>query len=128
MAKSGRSATIPLRTDLAEELRKHIDLMTEANGGQLGPQTPLFALGRNFLRTFNLDLAAANIPKRNAEGQTVDVHSLRHTFATLLARHGVSPAIAQKLMRHSDIRLTMNTYTHLGLSDTTNAVASLPAI
>ena len=31
-------------------------------------------------------------------------------------------------MRHSDIRLTMNTYTHLGLADTANAVAVLPTI
>jgi integrase len=56
------------------------------------------------------------------------VHCLRHTFATLLARNGVSPSIAQKLMRHSDIRLTMNTYTHLDLADTAGAVASLPTI
>jgi len=70
----------------------------------------------------------------------VDIRSLPHTFATLLARNGVSPGVAQKLMRHSpsaslralslskgDIRLTMNTYTHLGLADTASAVASLPA-
>jgi integrase len=57
----------------------------------------------------------------------VDVHSLRHTFATLLARNGVTPSVAQKLMRHSDIRLTMNTYTHLDLADTAGAVAALPA-
>jgi len=31
-------------------------------------------------------------------------------------------------MRHSDIRLTMNTYTHLGLTDTAKAVAALPNI
>ena len=66
--------------------------------------------------------------RRDGHGQTVDVHSLRHTFATLLARNGVSPSIAQKLMRHSDIRLTMNTYTHLDLADTAGAVAGLPAL
>ena len=42
------------------------------------------------------------------------------------ARNGVLPSVAQKLMRHSDIRLTMNTYTHLELADTAGAVASLP--
>ena len=51
---------------------------------------------------------------------------VRHTFATLLARGGVTPAVAQKLMCHSDIRLTMNTYTHLELADTAGAVAGLP--
>ena len=56
----------------------------------------------------------------------MDIHNLPHTFATLLACNGVSPGVAQKLMRHSDIRLTMNTYTHLGLADIVGAIASLP--
>ena len=128
-AKSGRAATLPLRGDLADDLRKHTARLAEANGGEISPDTPLFDLDwRNLLRTLNLDLAAADIPKRDAQGRTVDVHSLRHTFATLLARNGVSPGVAQKLMRHSDIRLTMNTYTHLGLADTASAVAALPAL
>ena len=117
-AKSGRSAILPLRADLADDLRKHIAHKTGK----------LFNIKRNFLRSFNLDLAAAGIAKRDAQGRTLDVHSLRHTFATLLARNGVSPAVAQKLMRHSDIRLTMNTYTQLDLADTAGAVAGLPPI
>lgn len=127
-AKSGRSATLPLRPDLADDLRKHLMQMAEINCGEVAPDTPLFNVGQNSLRVFNMDLAAAGIVKCDANGRTVDVHSLRHTFATLLARNGVSPGIAQKLMRHSDIRLTMNTYTHLDLADTAGAVASLPAI
>jgi len=103
-----------------------------SHGGAISPDTPLFDIDwRNLLRTFNLDLAAAGIPKRDAQGRTADVHpdiDRDHTFATLLARNGVSPGVAQKLMRHSDIRLTMNTYTHLGLADTARAVAALPAI
>ena len=39
-----------------------------------------------------------------------------------------SPGVPQKLMRHSDIRLTMNTYTHLELADTAGAVAGLPEV
>jgi len=58
----------------------------------------------------------------------VDVHSLRHTFATLLSKAGVVPRMAQELMRHSDIRLTMNVYTHLQLVDTAGAVETLPTI
>jgi len=126
-AKSGHAATLPLRGDLADDLREHVARLAEDNGGQVPPDEPLFDLDwRNLLWTFNLDLAAAGIPKKGAQGRTVDVHSLRHTFATLLARNGVSPGVAQKLMRHSDIRLTMNTYTHLDLADTAGAVAALP--
>lgn len=36
--------------------------------------------------------------------------------------------MAQELMRHSDIRLTMNVYTHLHLADTPGAVEALPSI
>ena len=127
-AKSGRGATLPLRAGLADDLRKHLTRLAEDSDGELPMDAPLFTVGQNFLQIFYLDLAAAGIAKRDPQGRTLDVHCLRHTFATLLARNGVSPSVAQKLMRHSDIRLTMNTYTHLGLADTANAVAALPAI
>jgi integrase len=45
-----------------------------------------------------------------AEGFTF--HSLRHTFATTLAAKGVNPATAQKMLGHSDIRMTLAIYTH----------------
>ena len=68
------------------------------------------------------------IAKCDDHDRTVDVHSFRHTFATLLARKGVLPAVAQKLMRHSDIRLTMNVYTHLDVADTAGAVAGITGL
>ena len=57
-----------------------------------------------------------------------DVHCLRHTFAALLSKTGVVPRMTQELMRHSDICLTMNVYTHLQLVDTAGAVETLPSI
>jgi hypothetical protein len=48
--------------------------------------------------------------------------------ARLTPKAGVAPRMAQELMRHSDIRLTMNTYTHLHLVDTAGAVEALPSI
>ena len=68
------------------------------------------------------DLQAAGIPYRDEEGRVLDFHSLRHTFGTNLARAGVAPKVAQELMRHSDINLTMMTYTHVGLYDLNAAV------
>ena len=44
------------------------------------------------------------------EGFTI--HSLRHTFATTLADKGVHPSTAQKMLGHSDIRMTLAIYTH----------------
>jgi hypothetical protein len=41
-------------------------------------------------------------------------HDTRHTTAALLLRFGASPAAVQKHMRHSDIRITLETYGHVG--------------
>jgi integrase len=56
------------------------------------------------------DLAAAGIPVV-LDGRVYDLHSLRGQFATDLERAGVSLSRAQRLMRHSDPRLTANHYT-----------------
>jgi integrase len=45
-------------------------------------------------------------------GEGFTFHSLRHTFATTLAAKGVNPATAQKMLGHSDIRMTLAIYTH----------------
>ena len=44
-------------------------------------------------------------------------HIYRHTYCTNMARSGMNPKTLQYLMGHSDISITMNTYTHLGLDD-----------
>lgn len=55
------------------------------------------------------------------EGFTI--HSLRHTFATTLAEKGVHPSTAQKMLGHSDIRMTLAIYTHAtdGIQDAATA-------
>jgi hypothetical protein len=40
-------------------------------------------------------------------------HDLRHTTASLLLMSGASPAAVQRIMRHSDPRITMAVYGHL---------------
>ena len=73
----------------------------------------------------NRDLAAAGIPKVDADGCVVHIHALRHSFGTHLSKAGVAPRVAQAAMRHSDISLTMNTYTDARLLDTAEAIESL---
>ncbi|UCF00257.1 MAG: tyrosine-type recombinase/integrase, partial [Planctomycetota bacterium] len=59
-------------------------------------------------------------------GRYADFHALRHTCGTLLAAAGVHPKTAQEIMRHSDIRLTMDYYTHFMTGQEHKAVESLP--
>jgi len=49
-------------------------------------------------------------------------HDLRHTFATELLRQGVDVHRVQRLMRHSDVRVTTGTYSHLLVEDLRPAV------
>jgi integrase/recombinase XerD len=62
----------------------------------------------------------------NHVGLYADFHSLRHLFITNLERAGISTKMAQVLARHSDIRLTMNVYTHVELHDQAAAIEALP--
>ena len=47
-------------------------------------------------------------------------HVCRHTYCSNMARSGMNPKTLQYLMGHSEIGVTMNTYTHLGLEDATD--------
>jgi integrase len=38
-------------------------------------------------------------------------HAFRHTYSTLLNEHGTNVKVQQELLRHADIRTTMNIYT-----------------
>jgi integrase len=71
----------------------------------------IFEIPRSLIRRFDADCRRAGIPKRDAEGRTVDIHSLRTTFGTYLALSGVTPRVAMEWMRHSRIELTMTVYT-----------------
>lgn len=44
-------------------------------------------------------------------------HVCRHTYCSIQAKAGMNPKTLQYLMGHSDIGVTMNVYTHLGLDD-----------
>lgn len=47
----------------------------------------------------------------------VTPHVCRHTYCSNMAKSGMNPKILQYLMGHSDIGVTLNTYTHLKLED-----------
>ena len=62
----------------------------------------------------------------DSAGRVADFHALRHTAGSLLAAAGVHPKVAQAIMRHSDINLTMSRYTHVFRGQQSDAVAALP--
>ena len=47
----------------------------------------------------------------------VTPHVARHTFCSNMAKSGMNPKTLQYIMGHSEIGVTLNTYTHLGYED-----------
>lgn len=48
---------------------------------------------------------------------SITPHVCRHTYCSNMAKSGMNPKVLQYLMGHSDISVTLNTYTHLKLED-----------
>jgi len=61
-------------------------------------------------------------------GQVMDFHALRHTTGAWLSVAGVHPGVIQKVMRHSTITLTMDTYGHLFPGAEADAVNKMPEV
>ena len=121
--KNKKEAILPLKPDTATELEEFFRgklYNAKAFGGTYKRLT---------LKTADMlkaDLADAGIPYVDDAGRYADFHSLRHTTGSLLAASGVHPKVAQSIMRHSDINLTMSRYTHTLTGQEAKAVADLP--
>jgi len=76
---------------------------------------------RNVTRQFHELLIAADLPP-------VRFQDLRHTAATLLLAQGVDPRTIMETLGHSQISLTMNTYSHVLPSLQEDAAAKMNAI
>jgi len=143
-SKRRRDDVLPLRADTAEEL-------VEFLGAKL-PLAKVFNMPRAYdvaEKILRPDLAhgrqawlddAKTAEERerregtsflcyvDAAGRFADFHALRHTTGSWLAAAGVHPKTAQAVMRHSDINLTMNLYTHTLAGQESAAVAALPSL
>lgn len=109
--------TIPLPGMVAEAIQKHRIQQIQvklAAGKKLKDNdlvfcnskgTPIFP--RNFTRKFYELKEKANIPKE------VNLHALRHTFATRLLEEGESLKVVQELLGHTNIATTGNIYSHV---------------
>lgn len=70
------------------------------------------------------------IPLRNraALRDSIGIHTLRHTYASLLIRQNESPKYVSKQLGHASIQITMDTYGHLFESTSTKAMRRLNAL
>lgn len=55
----------------------------------------------------------------------VTPHVCRHTFCSKMAKSGMNPKTLQYIMGHSDISVTLNTYTHISFEDAKDELGRL---
>lgn len=112
--RSRRSLAMP--ATIVEALRTHRERQNEErrSAGDRWTETDLvFATsvgtgieGTAISKDFHRKLERAGLPHRR-------FHDLRHSCATLLLVQGVSPRVVMDVLGHSQIGLTMNTYSHV---------------
>ena len=83
-----------LRADMAEARSHWLDTFSD-------PQKRIEQDASDFLKPID------------SEGEHLDFHSLRHTTASWLIAAGADIKTVQAIMRHSDIKLTLDRYGHL---------------
>jgi integrase len=135
--KSRKVRVIPFREGLAGRLRA-LRPQHEAVLGRLptvqdrvfvSPEgVPLPRPTTNAMRVFDRLLDRAGIPKTDLQGEKLDIHAVRHSFASRLARAGVGITHAQHLLGHSDPKLTAQVYTHVRAEDLRPAIDALPEL
>ncbi len=108
--KARRGAVVVVPRGIAEELR---GLARERKIESLDGQALLFTmLKRKGVPDFDRDLKRAGVKKVDENGEKLDIHGLRHAFATRLARSGATAKVAQDMMRHTTLAMTLGIYTH----------------
>ena len=70
--------------------------------------------------TFDRLMGGIDLNKYLTDMPKISPHVCRHTYCSNQAKAGMNPKTLQYLMGHSEIGVTMNTYTHLGLDDAKN--------
>ena len=73
----------------------------------------------------NLVYRSFKLLLRRAGLKGIRFHDLRHTFATLMLEQGENPKVVQEILGHSQISLTLDTYSHVLLDIQKEAIGRL---
>lgn len=120
---AGQDRTIPLNDDALAAL---LDIR-QVTGGYPYVMT---TSEKNIVKPRQLDqmfrriATASGLPEEKIYG----VHSLRHTFATLLLSNDVDIKTVSKLLGHSDVTITYNTYIHVIKEQEAKALDAIPKL
>lgn len=106
----------PLIKDILSERQKSTNFMIfNYNGRIINPST-INAHFKRICKNANIRTTTTIInktsgKKSNLKTSSVNTHMLRHTYATRCIESGMSAPVLSKLLGHTDIETTLNTYT-----------------
>ena len=130
ITKDARDAHQGITTELATKLRKHVSGRSPNSKVFSMPKSDstakLFRGDVNFVCDEWRKSVASDPTKQvilrehpeflsvhDSNGSSLDFHALRHTCGAWLALAGVHTKTIQSVMRHKDVKLTLDTYGHL---------------
>ena len=116
------------RAILAKRVKPKVEPMIDGYSGFLyldKNNMPMVALHwekyfQHILQKYN-SIYKVQMPK-------VTPHVCRHTFCSKMAKSGMNPKSLQYIMGHSDISVTLNTYTHVKFEDAEAEMKRVAAI
>jgi integrase len=132
--KTKKTRRIPLVAAVEDDLRRLRDLHAVGYGRAPVSAEPIYltsegceVLGNreNVLRFLHDAMARAGVPKVDPVRGRASLHSLRHTFCSMMSRANVPITQAQALMGHASVELTASRYCHHEDADLRAAVEKL---
>jgi integrase len=97
--KKHRARQLEMKSRVGEAWQEHDYVFCTPIGTHLSP-------GHDVLVQLKILLKKAGLPE-------IRFHDLRHSTATLLLSKGVHPKVVQEILGHSEISMTMDTYSHV---------------
>lgn len=82
----------------------------------------------NMLRPFDLNRTFSRILENAGINGKYGVHTLRHTFATILFHKGVDVKTVSKILGHQSVRITYDIYVHILRELEIRAIDSIPEL
>lgn len=117
---------IPLLPEIAEKLSRYHEVQQQeaVRNGLPTPKYVFITTNGNWIDPRDFQRDFKNLLKRH-QIREINVHGLRHTFATRALESGMSPKTLSQILGHANVGFTLDTYAHVTESLKTEAIAQM---